>query len=83
MEVTKGQSELTEFQHPNLKMKKVFCSTFGEVLYNTNAMDWRVVSQHLITKNHAGQLPPELASQSHFHYDSRIVDVADELPKKP
>ena len=82
LEVTKGAERLISFQHPNLKMKKIFCSTCGEVLYNTNAMDWRVVSQHLIAKNTNGVLPEELAPLSHFHYAGRIVEVADDLPKR-
>ena len=80
--VSSGDETLVSFQHPNLKMKKVFCSACGEVLYNTNAMDWRVVSQHLIAKNHDGSLPDELSSLSHFHYASRLVDINDDLPKK-
>ena len=80
--VTRGGEKLVEFQHPNLKMKKIFCSDCGEVLYNTNAMDWRVVSQHLIAKAKGGKLPPELTSKSHFFYADRVVDVADDLPKR-
>ena len=82
LKVTRGADGLVDFQHPNLKMKKVFCSACGEVLYNTNAMDWRVVSQHLIAKNTDGALPDELAPLSHFHYAGRIFEVADDLPKK-
>ena len=79
--VTKGSEQLQVFQHPSLTMKKVFCRNCGTVIYNTNKMDWRVVSQHLITKS-LGDLPEELASLSHFHYGGRVVDVADDLPKK-
>lgn len=82
VEMTKGADDLELFQHPDLQMKKVYCSKCGEVMFNTNAMDWRVVSQHLIAKNNNGQLPAELASKSHFFYGARIVDVDDELPKK-
>ena len=64
-------------------MQRVFCSQCGETLFNTNAMDWRVVSQHLIAKSQPNkQLPEELRSLSHFFYDRRIVDVDDDLPKK-
>ncbi len=80
--VTKGADALVTFQHPRLKMKKIFCPTCGEVLFNTNAMDWRVVSMHLIAKNNDGALPDELAPLSHFHYAGRIVDVSDDLPRK-
>ncbi len=51
------------------------------MMRNTNVMDWRVVSQHLIAKS-LGGLPEELSSPSHFHYGGRVVDVADDLPKK-
>ena len=80
--VTSGAENLLSFQHPRLNMKKAYCAACGEVLYNTNAMDWRVVSQHLIAKNRGGFLPEELSPLSHFHYSSRIVDIDDELPKK-
>ncbi|MBO6898289.1 MAG: GFA family protein [Shimia sp.] len=82
VEITKGAETLVDFQHPNLKMRKIFCQGCGEVMFNTNALDWRVVSQNLMAKN-LGTLPEDLASVSHFHYDGRIVDVADDLPKKP
>lgn len=81
LELTKGAQALAEYQHPTLTMKRVFCSHCGETLYNTNAMDWRVVSQHLIRKCNQGELPDELASKSHFFYQRRIMDIADELPK--
>ena len=80
--ITAGGDALTEVQHPSLAMKKVFCATCGDVLYNTNRMDWRVVSQHLIARNSGGNVPEELRAQSHFHYANRIVDIADDLPKK-
>ncbi|WP_428928346.1 GFA family protein [Marinibacterium sp. SX1] len=79
--VTRGREMLVEAQHPALKMKKVFCRACGDVLYNTNAMGWRVVSQHLIARS-LGALPEELSAQSHFFYDSRIVTIDDDLPKK-
>ncbi|WP_420413203.1 GFA family protein [Roseibium sp.] len=82
VEVVKGDDNLISFQHPDLKMKKIFCADCGEVLYNTNAVDWRVVSQRLIAKNFGGTVPGALTSQSHFFYASRIIDVDDDLPKK-
>ena len=79
VEITNG--ELKTFQHPNLTMKKVFCGKCGEVLYNTNKMDWRVISQHFLKKS-LGEVPEDLQSLSHFHYANRIVEVDDDLPKK-
>ena len=73
--------KLAEYQHPQLDMKRLFCKDCGETLYNTNAMDWRVVSQYLIRKCHNGELPAELAPESHFFYARRIIDVDDKLPK--
>ncbi len=81
VEVTSEPDRLVTFQHPDFAIKKVFCAGCGEVLYNTNKMDWRVVSQLLLSKS-IGHLPPELSSLSHFHYAARIVDVNDDLPKK-
>lgn len=81
LSVTRGEAGLAEFQHPDLTMKKIYCGACGEVLWNTNKMDWRVVSQRLIAKN-LGELPEELSALSHFHYAGRIVDIDDELPKK-
>lgn len=81
VDIVSGAESLVAFQHPDLTMKKVFCSQCGEVLYNTNKMDWRVVSQHLLKKR-LGALPEELLPVSHFHYASRIVDIDDDLPKK-
>lgn len=80
--VTKGEDHLKGFQHPDLTMKKVYCETCGDVLWNTNKMDWRVVSQHLMARNNGGALPEALQSQSHFFYANRIIDVDDDLPKR-
>ena len=73
---------LLEFQHPRLQMKKFFCKQCGDIICNSNAMDWRIFSQLLIKKFYGGDLPDELKSKSHFFYRYRIVDVADDLPKK-
>ena len=81
VEILAGAEALVSFQHPDLTMKKVFCGRCGEVLYNTNKMDWRVVSQHLLAKR-LGGLPEALRPLSHFHYANRVVDVADALEKK-
>jgi hypothetical protein len=81
LNIIKGEEALTEYQHPELEMKRVYCSSCGETLYNTNAMDWRVVSQHLIRKCNANELPPALSAESHFFYTRRLFDIADELPK--
>ena len=82
LQVTSGAESLVEYQHPTKRMQRVYCAQCGETLYNTNAMDWRVVSQLLIRKCCGGELPAELASKSHFFYANRIVDVADDLPKR-
>lgn len=81
LDVIKGETLLSSYQHPALDMKRIFCSCCGETVYNTNAMDWRVVSQLLIRKSCGGTLPKELHSDSHFYYARRIVDVVDDLPK--
>ena len=79
--IESGLDSLSEYQHPRLEMKRVYCSECGETLYNTNAMDWRVVSQLLISKCHDDELPEELHSESHFFYGRRIIDIDDDLPK--
>jgi hypothetical protein len=81
VKTVEGEAFITEYQHPRLEMKRFFCSNCGETLYNTNAMDWRVVSQLLIKKCHDDTLPEELHSESHFFYARRIVDINDNLPK--
>ena len=79
--IVQGEEKLSSHQHPTLEMKRVFCSSCGETLFNTNAMDWRVVSQLLIRKCNNNELPEELHSDSHFFYGRRIIDIADDLPK--
>ena len=81
IKVESGSDHLTEYQHPSLEMKRAYCSQCGETLYNTNAMDWRVVSQLLIRKCYDDELPEELRSESHFFYDRRVIDIDDDLPK--
>ena len=79
--VDMGTEFIAVYQHPHLTMQKHYCCKCGEVLFNTNVMDWRVVSQLLITKCNDNQLPDELASDKHFFYEQRITDIDDGLPK--
>jgi len=80
--ITKGADHVVEFQHPEKRMKRIFCRYCGEVLFNTNAMGWKLVSQLLVRKCNQGELPEALQSSAHFFYGRRIVDVEDQLPKR-
>ena len=82
-EVVEGFESLAEYRHPTKSMKRYFCTHCGETLFNSNAAGWRVVSQLLIRKNYDDALPENLRSKMHFFYDRRIVDIDDELPKRP
>ena len=46
-----------------------------------SAQNGRLRIRHLIARS-LGALPEELSAQSHFFYDSRIVTINDDLPKK-
>ncbi|ODB87617.1 hypothetical protein A3195_00530 [Candidatus Thiodiazotropha endoloripes] len=80
--ITSGEEQITEYKYPTLTMTRVFCKHCGEVLYNTNAMGWKLVSQLLISKCNNGELPDELQSNAHYFYDRRIVDIDDKIPKQ-
>lgn len=80
--VVAGEGSMCEFSHPRLNMKKFFCSNCGDVIFNSNALDWRVFSQHFLTRSYGGELPLELQSKSHFFYGRRIVNIDDDLPKR-
>jgi hypothetical protein len=82
VKVVSGKEEINIFQHPRLNMKRFSCKNCGEIIFNSNGMDWRVFSQLFIAKSYEGKLPEELNSKSHFFYGRRIIDVNDELPKK-
>ena len=77
-----GEDRLVAFQHPEKRMQRFYCADCGETLFNSNAMDWRVISQLLIRKCYGNELPVRLQSKSHFFYDRRIVDIDDDLPKR-
>ena len=79
---SKGQKDVVEYQHPSKNMKRIFCKHCGDVLYNTNAMGWKIVSQLMFRKCNGPEFPDGFASNAHFFYDRRIVDVDDVLPKK-
>ncbi len=81
--ITQGSELTREFQHPHLTMTRVFCTHCGEMLYNTNKMGWKLVSQLLLRKNYNNEVPEELLPTQHFFYDRRIIDIADDLPKNP
>ena len=80
--IESGTEDLAEFKHPSKRMSRFFCRICGESMFNSNAKDWRVVSQLLIRKNYDGALPEALRPKLHFYYGSRIVDIDDELPKR-
>ena len=80
--VEDGAGRLVAYQHPAKRMKRYYCSDCGETLFNSNAADWRIVSQLLVTKCHGGELPEALRSRMHFFYARRIVDIEDSLPKR-
>ena len=80
VKISKGEDNLLEFQHPSLAMKRVFCKKCGTTLFNTNALEWRVVSHLLVQKNYQN-VPEELKPDKHFYYGRRIIDIDDELLK--
>ena len=79
--IVKGEEYLTIYKHPSLEMTRYFCKNCGETVFNTNVMDWRVVSQFLISKCNNNQVPENLKSDKHFFYEQRVVNVKDDLPK--
>ena len=80
--ISKGANEVISFQHPTKNMTRVFCKNCGDVLYNTNAMGWKLVSQILVLKTNGYTLPESYKPNGHFFYDRRIVDIDDALPKR-
>lgn len=82
VEITRGEQHAKTFAHPSKKMTRVFCTDCGEVLYNTNAMGWKLVSQLLVLKTNGNKLPESFQPNAHFFYDRRIVDIDDPLPKR-
>lgn len=79
--ITKGEKNLSVYKHPSLEMTRCFCKHCGETIFNTNAMNWRVVSQFLISKCNNNEIPENLRSDKHFFYERRVVDIEDGLPK--
>ncbi|MBZ2168154.1 GFA family protein [Marinobacter sp. F4216] len=80
--ITRGEQDTTEFKHPHKNMTRVFCRHCGDVLYNTNAMGWKIVSQLMFRKCNDDRLPEGFESTSHFFYGRRVIDIGDNLPKK-
>jgi len=81
LNITRGDEMVIEFQHPRKKMKRIFCKQCGDILYNTNAMGWKLVSQLLFRKCYDDTLPDAFTSNAHFFYDRRIIDIDDTLPQ--
>ncbi|WP_372982424.1 GFA family protein [Marinobacter sediminum] len=82
VKITQGAESVKTFQHPTKRMTRVFCSDCGEVLYNTNAMGWKLISQLLVLKTHDHTLPESYQPSSHFFYERRIINIDDPLPKR-
>lgn len=81
VQITRGQGSVVEFQHPSKNMKRIFCSECGDILYNTNAKGWKLVSQLLFRKCNGDKLPEAFQSNAHFFYDRRVIDIDDRLRK--
>ena len=82
VEITRGRESVKIFKHPAKNMTRAFCMNCGEVLFNTNAMGWKIVSQLLFLKRNENKLPTSFQPNAHFFYDRRIVDIDDLLPKR-
>ena len=82
VEITKGQSDVEVFQHPTKTMTRVFCKNCGEIMYNTNKMGWKLISQTLFRKCNDDKLPEGFESNAHFFYDRRVINIEDELVKR-
>lgn len=82
VEFIKGKADVIEFQHPSKKMKRIFCKHCGDILYNTNAMGWKLVSQLMYRKCNGEELPESYQPNAHFFYDRRVIDINDQLLKK-
>jgi len=80
--ISRGANDIVSFQHPTKNMKRIFCSHCGDVLYNTNAMGWKLISQLMFRKCNGDQLPDAFQSNAHFFYDRRLVEIEDSLPKR-
>ncbi len=81
VQVTQGAKEVIAYQHPTKKMQRIFCKLCGEVLYNTNAMGWKLISQLLFKKCNNNSLPMEFKPTKHFFYKDRVIDINDHLEK--
>lgn len=82
VEISKGVQNIVEYKHPHKNMKRFFCKDCGDVLYNTNSMEWKIVSQLMFRKSNNDELPENYKSNAHFFYDRRIIDIDDNLPKR-
>ena len=82
LKITKGAADIVEFQHPSKRMKRNFCKHCGDVMYNTNAMGWKLVSQWMYRKCNDDQLPKNFEPNAHFFYDRRKLSIDDALPKR-
>lgn len=82
VEISKGSENVVEFQHPTKRMTRVFCKHCGDIMYNTNAMGWKLVSQLMFRKCNNNELPETFQSNAHFFYDRRIIDIDDQIPKR-
>lgn len=76
-----GEDHIAVFQHPTLSMQKHCCRSCCDVLFNTNSLEWRIVSQQIIARSNNGKLPKELTSTKHFFYEQRVISIDDDLPK--
>ena len=62
-------------------MQKHFCSKYGDVSFNTNGLNRRVVFQLLIFKCNGQVLPSGHYSDQHFFYEQWVVRIEESLPK--
>lgn len=77
--VTSGQ--LGTFRHPVKQLSRTFCPLCGEIVFGTNRLGMRVVSNSIVARAAGGALPEPLQPTMHLFYRYRVFDVSDGLTK--
>ena len=81
VQITKGEEQVNDFQHPHKRMEKKFCSCCGETLFGLNRLGMVVIPNSIGLRGLSESETVKWSPEFHFWYPARVVDIDDELPK--
>lgn len=76
-----GDGNLIGYRLSAQGMWRYHCSNCGRLMHGRNRHGHIVIPNERFRESMEGALSPAIEPAEHFHYDQRLLDIADELPR--